>query len=234
MCTFFSRTPMATDAERMAATLISIKKLTSRSPWQANLLDALSELLEPITDGKTMERRRDDVLECMTVDQLYHPELLHMARLPGKVFEIIILFDIAPSSSRKRGTHLWKQLIPLLYEDADDRAHAESAFAHHQRGYTPDETTQTTFPTPTMDATGPPLQRPAGRVQLPGKTLQQRWSSARKYTGGPDGWTICKLHMEWSRAVTELEIPRADLVPVLHHALADDAFRFSARKSTGR
>jgi hypothetical protein len=220
VCIRFSRTIMATDAEKMAATLISVKKLTSRSPRQANLLDALSELLEPIANGETMAGRRDDVLECMTVDQLYHPELLHMARLPGKIFEIIILFDIAPSSSRKRGTHLWKQLIPLLYEDADDRTHAENAFAHHQRGYTPDETT---LPHATIDATGHPLQPPAGRVQLPGKTLQQRWSSATKYTGGLDGWTIGKLRMEWSRAANELDIPRADLVPLLHHALDDDA-----------
>jgi hypothetical protein len=189
----FSRTPMATDAEPMAATLISVKKFTSRSSRQANLLDALSELLDPIANGTTMEGRRPDVLECMTVDQLYHPELLHMARLPGEIFESIILFDTAPSSSRKRGSHPWKQLIPLLYDDADDWVHAKNAFAHHQRGYTPDETS---LPTATIDATGQPLQQPAGRVQLIGKTLQQRWSSATKYAGGPDGWTIGKLRME--------------------------------------
>jgi hypothetical protein len=74
-----------------------------------------------------------------------------------------------------------------------------------------------------MDATGPPLQQPASRAQLPGKTLQQRWSSATKYTGGIDGWTIGKLRMEWSRAANELDIPRAELVPLLHRALAEDA-----------
>jgi hypothetical protein len=29
--------------------------------------------------------------------------------------------------------------------------------------------------------------------------------------------------MEWSRAANELGIPREDLVPLLHHALADEA-----------